>query len=89
MATHSQESRDTDLERSFREFVLRLKSKDPCVASFIAQAKNDCFRNISSWTEVRTYLNRAGAEHDAFIGARLAWREYRSAGKSKKRTGLD
>ena len=78
-----------NVQESFREFVLHLTSNDPCVVSFIAQANNNFLRDANSWTEVRTYLNRAGAEHDAFIGARLAWREYHSAMKSKKRMGVD
>jgi hypothetical protein len=88
-ATNSQDSQNADLERSFREFVLGLTSNNPCMDSFIAQTNKTSLRDVSSWNEVRTYLNHAGAEHDAFIGARLAWRGYRCAMNLKNRMGLD
>jgi hypothetical protein len=64
--------------KSFREFALRIKSADPALKSFIAHLKSEPLPTVSSWTEVRTYLNRSGAEHDAFVGGRVAWREYSS-----------
>lgn len=85
MPTYSQDSQNADPERSFREFVLRLTSNDRCVEPVIAQADKNSLCDVTSWNEVRIYLNRAGADHDAIICARLAWREYQSAMKPKKR----
>jgi hypothetical protein len=73
--------------RLFREFVLRLKTTDPLVQIFIDHATANSLPRLSSWSEVRTHLNRVGADQSAFIGARLAWREYTSAPKPTKRKG--
>jgi hypothetical protein len=81
MAAHQRTSREAASKRPFREFALRLASADPLVESFVAHAGNESFPNVNTWAEVRTYLYKAGAETDAFVGGRLAWREYISRTK--------
>jgi hypothetical protein len=51
------------------------------VESFVTHAANESFPNVNSWGEVRTYLYKAGAEPNAFVGGRLAWWEYISRAK--------
>jgi hypothetical protein len=80
MPTH-QHTSDQAKAKSFREFALSMKPLDPALKSFIAHFKSEPLPHVTSWTEVRTYLNRSGAEHDAFVGGRAAWREYRSKAK--------
>ena len=84
LAAHMQTSRQAASKRPFREFALRLASADPLVESFVAHAANESFPNVNSWGEVRTYLYKAGAEPNAFVGGRLAWREYISRAKRNR-----
>jgi hypothetical protein len=77
MPTRKHTSRQTDA-KSFREFVPRMKPVDRALESFIAHLKSEPLPHVTSWKEVRAYLNRSGAEHDAFVGGRAAWREYAS-----------
>jgi hypothetical protein len=67
--------------KSFREFALLLKRADPSLNSFVAHLTSEPLPNVNSWTEVRSYLTHSGAEHDAFVGGRMAWREYKSLAK--------
>jgi hypothetical protein len=62
----------------------RIASADPLVESFVVHAGNESFSNVNTWGEVRTYLYKTGAEPDAFIGGRLAWREYISRAKRNR-----
>ena len=41
-------------------------------------ALGDEFPAAHSWQEVRGFLVRSGAEHEAIVGARMAWRDFRS-----------
>ena len=83
MMTLPETSKEDKANRPFREFVLGLKTTDPFVQTFIAHATDNSLPRLSSWSEVRTHLNRVGADQNAFVGARLAWREYTSVAKPK------
>jgi hypothetical protein len=83
MPTRKHTSRQADA-KSFGEFVLRMKPVGRALESFIAHLKSEPLPHVTSWTEVRTYLNRSGAEHDAFVGGRAAWREYRSKARREE-----
>jgi hypothetical protein len=64
--------------RSFREFARKLRGTDPPLKMFKACAMAADFPSAQSWQEVRGFLVRSGAEHEAIVGARMAWREFRS-----------
>ena len=61
---------------SFRHFVRNLRGVDPVLAAFKVHATENAFPNIDAWAEIRSYLVRTGAQHDAMVGARIAWREF-------------
>jgi hypothetical protein len=63
---------------SFRHFVRNLRGAKPVVAAFKVHAAENAFPNIDSWAEIRSYLVRTGAQHEAVVGARIAWREFQS-----------
>jgi hypothetical protein len=84
MKTRVDTSKEDRASRPFGEFVLRLKTSDPLVQTFIDHAADNSLPRLASWAEVRTHLNRVGADQSALVGARLAWREYASASSGKK-----
>jgi hypothetical protein len=63
--------------RSFRDFARKLRADNPALAAFKPHAMAADFPAASSWQEVRAYLVRAAADHEALVGARMAWREFR------------
>ncbi len=63
--------------RSFRDFARKLRADNPALAAFKPHATAGDFPAANSWQEVRAYLVRAGADHEALVGARMAWREFR------------
>ena len=63
---------------SFREFARKLRAISPPLKMFKTCALADEFPAAHSWQEVRGFLVRSGAEHEAIVGARMAWREFRS-----------
>lgn len=63
--------------RSFRDYARKLRADNAPLKMFKNYALGDEFPAGESWQEVRGYLVRAGAEHEALVGARLAWREFR------------
>jgi hypothetical protein len=88
MKMRPETSNDNEANRPFREFVLSLKTADPFVRTFIDHATQSALPRLNSWSEVRIHLNGVGADQSAFIGARLAWREFTSAAKLTKRKAL-
>jgi len=63
---------------SFGHFVRNLRGVDPVLAPFKAHAAANVFPHVDSWAEIRSYLFRTGAQHEAVVGARIAWREFQS-----------
>ena len=61
---------------SFRHFVRNLHGADLALAAFKVHAAENAFPNIDAWAEIRSYLVRTGAQHEAMVGARIAWREF-------------
>jgi hypothetical protein len=66
------------LNRSFLDFARRLRPTNPPLKMFRERALAADFPAADSWQEVRGFLVRTGAEHEAIVGARMAWREYQS-----------
>ena len=66
--------------KSFREFALLLKSAHPSLKSFAADLASEPLPNVNSWTEVRTYLDRSGADH-----ARLSEAAWPDGNTSRRR----
>lgn len=62
---------------SFQHFVGKLRSTDPVVASIRDHAAANNFPDIESWAQIRSYMTHTGAAHEAMVGARIAWREFR------------
>ena len=62
---------------SFRQFVRKVRSSEPALVLFKEHAAADLFPDAESWYEIRSYLVKAGADHEAFVGARMAWRGFR------------
>lgn len=66
----------------FLAFMGQFSSEESSALDFIAIVTGDrSFPNASSWQELRRYLNKIDAPHAAFVGGRLAWREYAAANK--------
>jgi hypothetical protein len=65
-----------DGPQSFSEFARRLRAHDPVFAAFKPYAMRNDFPDTNVWEAIRRYLVQSGADHDAFVGARMAWREY-------------
>jgi hypothetical protein len=84
MKTRLDTSKEDRASRPFGEFVLRLKTSDPLVQTFIDHAADNSLPRLASWSEVRSHLNRVGADQNTLVGARLAWREYASAASGKQ-----
>jgi hypothetical protein len=63
--------------RSFRDFARKLRANNPPLTMFKSYAMSAEFPAARSWQEVRGYLVRAGAEHEALVGARMVWRQFR------------
>jgi hypothetical protein len=63
---------------SFRHFIRKLPTTNPGLGLFKVHAAESNFPDTESWAEIRSYLVRAGAQHEAVVGARIAWREFRS-----------
>lgn len=63
---------------SFRQFVRKhaKRGADSAFESFQQLARDDSFPDVGSWAEIRSYLVNAGADHEAMVGARMAWREF-------------
>lgn len=61
---------------SFHHFVCKLPASDPVLAPFKVHAAANDFPDIDAWAEIRSYLLRTGAQHEAIVGARTAWREF-------------
>lgn len=72
--------------RSFRDFARKLRADNLPLKLFKPYALGLEFPAGASWQEVRGFLIRIGAEHEAVVGARMAWREFRS--KSAWRSGV-
>ena len=70
--------RTTSASRSFRGFARKLQPANPPLKMFKTYALAEDFPAGESWQEVRGFLIRNGAEHEAVVGARIAWREFRS-----------
>jgi hypothetical protein len=47
------------------------------------------FPDANSWQELRRYLNKIDAPHAAFVGGRLAWREYAAANKIRSQEWVE
>jgi hypothetical protein len=62
---------------SFRDFARKLRASSPLLTMFKPYAMAAEFPAGRSWQEVRSFLVRAGAEHEAVVGARMVWREFR------------
>jgi hypothetical protein len=62
---------------TFRAFARQLKRKDPLFVAFKPHAMSDDFPDASDWGAIRRHLINNGADHEAVVGARMAWREYR------------
>lgn len=67
-------SSGAERSHSFRQFVRKLHTTEPELILFKEHAAADAF----SWAEISSYLSNDGAPHDAIVGARLAWRQFRS-----------
>lgn len=63
---------------SFRHFVRKLRTTDAGLGLFKVHAAESNFPDTDSWAEIRSYLVRIGAQHEVLVGARIAWREFRS-----------
>ena len=63
---------------SFRHFACRLPGNDPALELFKHHASARDFPDTDSWAEIRSYLVQAGAQHEAMVGARIAWRGFRN-----------
>jgi|SRR5260370_15135985 hypothetical protein len=75
---------------SFLAFAGQIVSDESIVTDFIAVMKGDLtFPDANSWQELRRYLNKINAPHAAFIGGRLAWREYEMARKKRLQEWVD
>lgn len=61
----------------FRAFARRHKSKNPLIVAFKPLAMGDDFPDADDFGSIRGHLVRTGADHEAVVGARMAWREYR------------
>lgn len=70
--------RASSARRSFREFVRKLRADNLPLKMLKPYALTDEFPAGESWQEVRGFLVRTGAEHEAVVGARMAWREFRT-----------
>jgi hypothetical protein len=69
---------------SFLAFMGQFSSEEASALDFTAIMTGDrSFPNANSWQELRRYLNKIAAPHAAFVGGRLAWREYAAADKIK------
>lgn len=64
--------------RSFRAFVRKHEPNNPPINALRPYASADDFPSGGTWQEIRLHLLHAGAEHEAIVGARIAWREYHS-----------
>ncbi len=61
---------------SFRAYARGL-SPASIAGAFVAVCRRDArFPDPTTWAQLRAYLNEVGAEPDAFIAARAAWRGY-------------
>jgi hypothetical protein len=83
MAVHKQLSRRTNA-KSFREFTQLLKPEDASLKMFLAHLAREPLPDVTSWTEVRSYLSHSDADHEAFVGGRMAWREFNSTTKGDR-----
>ena len=63
---------------SFHHFVGKLPGTDPLIAAFKVHAAENACPDTASWAKIRSYLFRTGAQHEAVVGARTAWREFQS-----------
>jgi hypothetical protein len=63
---------------SFRNFVRNLNGGDSMLAPFKVHAAANDFPDTESWAKIRSYLVRIGAQHEAVVGARIAWRQFQS-----------
>ena len=46
-------------------------------ASIRDHAAANNFPDLESWAQIRSYMVHTGAPHEAMVGARIAWREFR------------
>jgi hypothetical protein len=70
-----------DGPQSFSEFARRLKAHHPVFLAFKQYAVRSDFPDTSAWGAIRQYLEESGAEREAIVGARMAWRQYRERHK--------
>jgi len=70
-------NRGLEGSQSFPQFVRKLRSTEPALVLFKAHAAADEFPDADTWSKIRSYLVKAGADHEAFFGARMAWRGFR------------
>jgi hypothetical protein len=82
--TRRHTSKNGRTKRPFGEFVLGLETSNALVQTFIDHTRLISLPSLFTWSEVRSHLNRVGADQSTFIGARLAWREYASEAVGKK-----
>jgi hypothetical protein len=55
---------------TFRQFVRSLHGADPVLAPFKVHVAANDIPGVDSWAEIRSYLFRTGAQHEAVVGAR-------------------
>ena len=70
-------SRGADDQDSFRRFARKLRSRNPLLEAFKFHAAAPDFPEVDSWGELRSYLVRAGAQHEVMVSARKTWREFK------------
>ena len=63
--------------QSFRDFARELGGTHPLVVRFKAHAKSEGLPDANDWGGIRRHLMASGADHEAIVGARMAWRQYR------------
>jgi hypothetical protein len=68
---------------SFRAYLRALPpDDDPAAAAFVASAKADrSFPDVTSWGELRQYLNKKGLLDASAVAARAVWRRYLRAAR--------
>lgn len=69
---------------SFGLFASRMRTNDPVIAAFLSTIKAvRPVPDLETWGAVRRYLQRLAASDATMIGARLAWREFKDASRSR------